>query len=160
MNDMEFQMILNKCFRITILYLLVLTILSFFYWEVALAAERYAVGGEIANIRAGAGTDYEVLFQAEKYYPIKILKKEGNWYEIEDYEGDVGWIHQSLVSKTETVITTEPICNVRSGPSTKNPIVFRTERGVPFKVIERKGNWINVEHSDGHKGWIHKSLIW
>jgi SH3-like domain-containing protein len=151
---------LYRCSRIIVIAFVMLTILPVVGMNSAVAAERYCVGGKIANIRAGAGTDNEILFQAEKYYPLKILRKKGNWYEIEDYEGDVGWIHKSLVSKIETVITTEPINNVRSGPSIKNPIVFKTERGVPFKVLKRKGNWINVEHADGHTGWIHNSIVW
>jgi len=27
-------------------------------------------------------------------------------------------------------------------------------------VLTRKGNWIQVRHADGDKGWIHKSLVW
>jgi len=34
------------------------------------------------------------------------------------------------------------------------------DSGVPFKVLTRKGNWIQVRHADGDKGWIHKSLVW
>ena len=126
----------------------------------AMAAERYAVTGKIANIRSGPGTKHDILCQAERYYPLKVLKKSGNWYQVEDFEGDVGWIHKSLVSKMSSVITIKPKCNVRSGPSTKYQIVLITERGVPFKVVERKGNWIHVRHSEEHVGWIHKSLVW
>ena len=124
------------------------------------ADERYTVTGEIANIRSGPGTNHEILFKAEKYYPVKVLKKTGNWYQIEDFEGDRGWIHKSLIDKIPSVITTKKKCNVRSGPGTNYDIEFITELGVPFKVLKRKGNWINVQHSDGAKGWIHKSLVW
>jgi len=39
-------------------------------------------------------------------------------------------------------------------------IPFSVESGVPFKVLKRKGNWIFIQHGDGDKGWIHKSLTW
>jgi SH3-like domain-containing protein len=31
---------------------------------------------------------------------------------------------------------------------------------VPFKVLDRKGEWLHVEHADGDRGWIHSSLVW
>ena len=126
----------------------------------ALAAQRYAITGKIANIRSGPGTRYEILIKAEKNYPLDFIKKSGNWYQVKDFEGDVGWVHKSLIKKMSAVITIKSKCNVRAGPSTRERIVFICERGVPFEVIKRKGNWINVRHADGYEGWIHKSLVW
>lgn len=128
--------------------------------EAASAADRYAVTGSMVNVRSGPGTNYQVMYQAEKFYPVILLSTAGNWYQIEDYEGDIGWINKSLVSEMSTVITIKSKCNIRSGPSIKHQVIFISEKGVPFKVIKKQGTWIQVEHSDGHKGWIHKSLVW
>ena len=140
--------------------LFIITISLILCTSLASAAERYAVMGKIANIRSGPGTKYEILCQAEKYYPINIIKKSGNWYQVEDFEGDVGWIHKSLIRKISSVITIKSKCNIRSGPGMKYKIVFISKKGVPFKVLKKKGNWIRVQHSEGHEGWIHKSLVW
>ena len=123
-------------------------------------AERLSVAPSIANIRSGPGTGYDVLWQVAKYHPILVLKKTGTWYHFRDFEDDKGWIHESLVDKTSTVITNKNKCNLRSGASTNFKILFTTEKGVPFKILKRKGNWIHVQHADGDKGWIHKSLVW
>ena len=96
----------------------------------------------------------------EQNHPILVLKKSGNWYHFRDFEGDKGWIHKSLVRKIPSVITNKDKCNVRSGPGTKFEILFTIGDGIPFKILKRKGNWINVQHADGDKGWIHKSLVW
>ncbi len=141
------------------LYLLIITILIVASSSVALA-ERMAVKSQIANIRSGPGTTYDVLWKVEKFYPIFVLKKTGKWYNFRDFEGDKGWIHKSLVGKISSVITTKDKCNIRSGPGTGYEIVFTAERGIPFKIIKRKGNWIYVRHTDGDKGWIYKSLVW
>ena len=130
------------------------------YSGAASAAERYAITGKIANIRSGPGTRYEVLVKAEKNYPLDFIERSGNWYKVRDFEGDVGWVHKSLIKKMSAVITVKSKCNVRAGPGTGERIVFICERGVPFEVIKRKGNWINVRHADGYEGWIHKSLVW
>ena len=79
---------------------------------------------------------------------------------VKDFEGDKGWLHKSLVSKIPTVITKNDTCNIRSGPGTNHGVLFTVEKGIPFKVLKRKGSWINIEHSDGDKGWIHKALVW
>lgn len=126
----------------------------------AMAQNRLTVTASIANIRSGPGTNHDVLWQVEKYHPLLILETKGNWYRFRDFEGDKAWIHNSLVGKVDSVITVEAKCNVRSGPGTDNPIVFKVERGVPFKVLNRKGNWLKVEHADGDRGWIYKKLVW
>jgi len=126
----------------------------------AASAERLAVSAPVANIRSGPGTSHNVLWKVEKYFPLRVIEKSGDWYHFEDFEGDKGWVHQSLVSKISAVVTKNDECNIRSGPGTDNKIIFTVEKGIPFKVLNRDGSWVHIEHADGDKGWIHKSLIW
>ena len=140
----------------------VAAVLLIMFWphDHSVSAERLTVTATIANIRSGPGTQYDTIWQVEKYHPLLILKKSGVWYHFKDFEGDEGWIHHSLVGKLPAVITKKEKCNIRSGPGTRQDIVFTVEKGIPFKVIQRKGNWINIQHADGEKGWIHKTLVW
>jgi len=126
----------------------------------AFAQERLCVTAGIANVRSGPGTQYDVLWQVEQYHPFTIIQKKDDWYEIKDFENDVAWLHQSLLDKMDCVITIKEKCNIRSGPDTNSQVMFTVEKGVPFKVIERKENWIKVEHGDGDVGWIYKTLVW
>ncbi len=123
-------------------------------------AQRLAVSSSIANVRSGPGTEYDVLWQVEKYYPFEVLRKEKKWYYFKDFEGDRGWLHESLVGKINAVVTTSGSCNIRSGPGTANDVVYSVERGTPFKVTGKQGNWLKIEHTKGHRGWIYKSLVW
>ena len=127
--------------------------------EVAMA-ERLTVIAPIANIRSAPTTDSDVLWKVEKYHPIFVIHKSGAWYQFRDFENDRGWVHKSLIGKVPAVITKKDLCNIRSGPGTKEEIVFKVEKGIPFKVVKRKGHWIHVEHADGDGGWIHDSLVW
>lgn len=124
------------------------------------SAERLSVSVPIANVRSGPGTKYEVLWQIQKYHPLSIIKTSGSWYYFRDFEGDQGWIHQSLINKTSSIITKKKDNNIRSGPGTTFKILFTVEKGVPFKIIGQKGSWIHIQHADGDKGWIHQSLVW
>ncbi len=139
---------------------LLLIMISILFAGPSYAAERMAVIGSEANIRSGPGTNYEVLWQVEKYHPLTVLKKKGGWYRFKDFEGDIGWIHASLIKKVSTVITKRNKCNIRSGPGQKYSIKFTAEKGIPFKVLNRNGNWIKIQHADGDIGWIYKSLVW
>ena len=144
-----------------IVYISVIAFFSFINClNAAYAGERLAVAVPKANIRSGPGTNHQVIWQVYKYYPIEIIKKTASWYWFVDFEGDRGWIHRPLVQKIPTVITIKGVCNIRSGPGTKYKIVFEAEKGVAFKVLKRKGSWIQVQHADGDKGWIYKSLVW
>jgi len=123
-------------------------------------AERLTIVAPVANIRSGPATNSDILWKVEKYYPIFVIKKSGSWYKFRDFEKDTGWVHKSLVGKLKAVITKKDLCNVRSKPSTKEKILFTVEKGIPFKVLKSKGHWLNIEHADGDRGWIHDSLVW
>lgn len=126
----------------------------------AAMAERLAVSVPIANIRSGPGENYNILWAVEKYHPLNVFQKSGQWYHFRDFENDQGWIHASLVSKIPSVITIKENCSIRSGPGTRFGILFTVEKGIPFKVLDRKNEWIHIRHADGDSGWIHASLVW
>ncbi|WP_267313738.1 SH3 domain-containing protein [Desulfosediminicola flagellatus] len=96
-----------------------------------------------------------------KGYPLKVLAKKGEWAQISDFEGDTGWIHTSLIGKNDTVIVNaKKSVNMRSGPSTKSPVVADVERGVIMTKVDQKGKWIQLKHSSGTVGWIYQPLLW
>ena len=123
-------------------------------------AERKTVIKPTANVRSGPGTQHKILWKIEKYHPLFIIKKSGGWYRFRDFEKDKGWIHKTLLGTVPAVITIQDLCNIRSGPGTKFEILFTVEKGIPFKVLKRKGSWIHIRHADGDEGWIHNSLVW
>lgn len=55
------------------------------------------VNAPLVNVRQGPGTKTKVLFQAEKGVSFKRLGQKGLWYEVQHIDGEVGWIHKSLV---------------------------------------------------------------
>ena len=141
------------------LFSFLITILFILFSNSALA-ERLSVRVSAANVHSGPGKNYDILWKVEKYHPLFILEKSDPWYHFRDFEGDEGWIYKSLLRKIPSIITNREKCNVRAGPGTGYKILFSVEKGIPFKIIKRKGNWIHIGHADGDKGWIHKSLVW
>ena len=140
-------------------YLVILTILILINAGSALA-ERLTIIATVANIRSGPESKSDILWKVEKYYPIFVIKKSDSWYYFRDFEDDRGWVHKTLVGSIPSVITKKDLCNIRSGPSTKDKILFSVEKGIPFKVLEKKDRWRHVEHADGDRGWIFDGLVW
>lgn len=145
--------------RFPVILLLAFFHLSFFIIPVDASAERLSVDSNVANIRSGPGSTFKVIWQIEKYHPLVIIQKKGNWYQFKDFENDRGWIHKSLLRNVETVITKKS-CNIRSGPGTNHKIAFTAEKGIPLKVLKKGDKWLQVQHADGDRGWISKPLVW
>lgn len=49
------------------------------------------------NVRKGPGTEYKILFKAEKGVSFKLLKKKGMWLKVQHADGDIGWLYKPLV---------------------------------------------------------------
>jgi SH3-like domain-containing protein len=143
----------------SIRFFVILAAILFFVGGAA-ASNRMAVKADTANIRAKPDLQSDTLWQVEKYYPLLILEKKESWYRFKDFEGDVGWIHDSLVDDTPTVIVKVERANLRADAGTQYDLVFDAQKGTPFKVLEKKGRWIKVQHADGDVGWIFNALVW
>lgn len=127
----------------------------------AFAADYLTVSTDNANVRQGSSTKSPVVMELFKGYPLKVLKKEGDWYKISDYENDMGWIHKSIVKPCNTtIVNAKTNLNMRSGPSTKDAVVANVERGVVLTKLSTKGKWSQVKHSGGTVGWIYSPLLW
>lgn len=127
----------------------------------AFAEEYVSVVKDNVNVRSAPDTSSAVYMELFQGYPLKVLKKDGEWVQISDFEGDTGWIHRSLIGKNNTVIVnaTKSV-NMRSGPNTNSPVVADVERGVIMTKISEKDKWVQLKHSSGTVGWIYKSLLW
>lgn len=125
----------------------------------AQAAEYVSVAKAGINLRSAPNTNASVLFELPEGYPLEVIGREGQWLKVSDYEGDKGYITESLVNKTPHVIVKAKECNVRKGPSTKDPVVGNGVKDVIFLKGEQKGEWIKVTHP-AVSGWVQKSLVW
>lgn len=128
----------------------------------AAGAERLAVSADVANVRSGPGTENTKLWQVKRNTPIEVIGSQDGWYLFKDFEGTKGWIHEDLVDDFETVAIKDgkDLVNIRSGPGTDHDVTLQAGEGVAFKVLDKEGDWLHVQHADGEKGWIHRAVIW
>ena len=125
-----------------------------------------SISSQDINIRKGPGKTYDIIWKFGKGFPLQVLKKDGEWLNIEDFEGDQGWVHKSLTSKDAHVIVKankggKGEINVRKKPTTNSKVVAHAKYGVVLKTIEQKNGWAKVHHEEKNiKGWIKRSLLW
>ena len=141
--------------------ILITGLFSLFLSTYAGAADYLTVTTDNANVRTGAGTNYPSSMELFQGYPLKVLNKVGEWYQVADYENDSGWIHQSVVKKGDSaIVSSDKSVNMRSEPSTESAVVADVERGVVVTVMATKGKWTQVRHGSGTTGWVYAPLLW
>jgi len=128
-------------------------------------AAMLSIKGDNINLRSGPGIKYEVKWEYGSGFPVHVVKKQGSWVKIKDFENDTGWVHSSLLENKPQMIVranrnVERKINIRSGAGTKSKVVGQAYYGVVFKTLDRKSDWVKVKHDTGLTGWIHSSLLW
>ena len=138
-------------------------IVTFFILSLSVAgqaAEYVSVKKDAVNIRSGPDTKNKVIWQVFEGFPLEVKKRSGKWVHVVDYEGDEGWIYETLLSNKKSVIVSVETGNMRSGPSTEDNVVATVKKGVVFEPLEMKGDWIKIRYKNELSGWMHNSLLW
>ncbi|MFP3983498.1 MAG: SH3 domain-containing protein [Desulfurivibrionaceae bacterium] len=135
--------------------------LVFFLNGSALAAS-WVASSSTCNIRTypNLNSTSNIMLRVPRYYPLKVQEKKDSFYRVQDYKTRTGWIHDSVVGDIQGVVVRKPIVNIRKEPGTNSDIVFKAKEGVTFKVLQKKGDWLKVQHESNRKGWIYKTLVW
>lgn len=137
----------------------------FFLHQGAALAEMVSIADEDINMRSGPGTQYEVLWKIGSGFPVEIIKTDGEWLQVKDFENSTGWVNKSTTQKTPHMIVkankgTKKQINVRSEANAKGKVVATANYGVVFKTLEKKNGWVKVEHEKGVTGWVEGNLLW
>ena len=138
---------------------------SAFLLAQAALAEMVAVKNDNVNMRSGPSTKNEVLWKIGQGFPLQVVKKSGDWIQVKDFEGSLGWVRKDMVSNQSHVVVkankgSGKSVNIRSTPSTSGDVVATAIYGVVFKVVSKKNGWVQVQHANGVKGWIREDLLW
>ncbi len=134
-------------------------------FPVGAIAEMVSVSSDNVNLRSGPGTNHAIKWRYGTGFPLRVVERQGEWLKVEDFENDVGWLHQDLTTKEGHMVVkankgTDRRINIRSGPGTNHAIVGMAHYGVVFKTIKQQSGWAHVRHESGLEGWVERSLLW
>ena len=129
---------------------------------VAITGRYVSAAKDGINVLANPAADAEVRWEIFEKFPLMVKKHQGAWLQVSDFEGDTGWIQNSLVTGDKSVIVCKKRINLHQEPNTdkSNPLVAVVRYGVVFTPLEKKDDWLKVRHADGTVGWLNKDLVW
>lgn len=147
---------LKNISKITILLLILST--SAFAAERLVEEKNYfaSLRGAETNVRAGPGQGYPIKFSFKaRGVPVRVISEYDNWNEIEDYEGQAGWVSQSLLTKKRTLLirTSKEFINMYSKNNEKARVLYHLENHVIGEYLKCAEGWCAIKVSD-KKGWV------
>lgn len=91
---------------------------------------------------------------------MQVISEYDNWNEIKDYEGQSGWVMQSLLTKKRTLIirTTKSFVNLQKKNNEKSRVLYRLENNVIGDYLKCVEGWCALEVS-GKKGWVKEEEV-
>ncbi len=111
------------------------------------------ITGENVNVRAGAGTNYDVICQLNRSDIVKVSKVEGEWIEIYPNEKVFGWVKASHIENNR--VTAEKL-NVRAGASRNYSLICQLKKGDDVSILGELGSWKKIILPDYAKVYIYK----
>lgn len=119
---------------------------------------------ENINMRSGPSTKYQVKWKLGKGYPLIVVSQKGKWLQVKDFEGDTGWVYQTLTDSKPHLVVKKKTVNVRSGPGEKYDVISAAKYGVVFETLKKQGGftgWVEIKHEKtGITGWVRRDLLW
>jgi SH3-like domain-containing protein len=109
--------------------------------------------GEV-NLRTGPGVRYPIDWvYKRRNLPVEIIDEFDTWRRIRDWQGTVGWVHQSMLQGRRTVLVTGRERLLRREPHDGAPGLAQAETGVIGDLKRCRGVWCEVE-LEGFSGWL------
>ena len=113
------------------------------------------------NIRVGPSINYPIeLKYVTQNLSLEIIDEFDVWRKTRDQEGNIGWVHKSLIKGDRYIITGSKInteTELFSRPS--GQIVGVIKKNNIFKIKSCNLNWCKVS-KDSVNGWVLKENIW
>lgn len=125
------------------------------------AQSMVSIKGSTVNMRSGPSTQNPILWELKRGYPLRVLRRQGKWLEVSDFENDKGWVARSLVGNTPHHVVKSRTANIRRGPGTQHAVVGKADYGDVMRTREKRAGWVRVEHTaSGTTGWVSRRLLW
>ncbi len=113
-------------------------------------------------VRSGPGSRYPVKWvYHRKGLPVEVILEYEIWRKIKDFEGETGWVHQSLISGKRTAMIKDggqKVALLQKPKESGHKTAFLEPR-VIVNIDKCAEKYCQVSAS-GYKGWVDRSKIW
>ncbi|MCC6597325.1 MAG: SH3 domain-containing protein [Alphaproteobacteria bacterium] len=120
-----------------------------------------SVASDEVFVRTGPGQRYPVEWvYRKKGVPVEIILEYDVWRKIKDFNGQVGWVHHTLLSgRRAAFILGNETMPLYKKPVQDEHIQAYAEARTLVSVEQCNGQWCFVNAS-GYKGWIVQNKLW
>ncbi len=112
------------------------------------------------NLRTGPGIRYPIEWvYARKGLPLEVIDEFETWRRVRDWQGSVGWVHQSMLNGQRGAMILGEGRLLRRAPEDGAAGVARVEAGVVARLRRCAGGWCRLEVKD-FEGWLRQDQIY
>ena len=142
--------------KITIWFLF----LSILFTQFLNAEEKFwSLKNDKVNVRYGHGKEHAIKYIYRKLnLPVKQIDKKDNWRRVIDLKNNSGWIHDSQLKRSNSIIILEGKILFKNASNFSKPIA-RLEKGRLLIIKKCEDTWCNVT-TDNYTGWIKVKNVW
>ena len=115
--------------------------------------------GEV-NLRTGPGKRYPIDWVYQRPgLPVEVIDEFDTWRRIRDWQGAVGWVHQSMLRGRRMVMVAGERRLLRRDPDGQSPGVAYLEPGVLGELKGCEALWCEIT-AGGYSGWLHSEAFY
>ena len=86
---------------------------------------------------------------------MEIIDEFETWRRVRDWQGTVGWVHQSMLQSQRNILVTGKRRLLRRGPQEGTAGAAYIEAGVVGELGSCEAEWCEVE-AKGFTGWLRR----
>lgn len=111
------------------------------------------------NMRTGPGVRYPIDWvYSRSGLPLEVVDEFETWRRVRDWEGSLGWMHQSMLSGERTAMIVDKQRLLRREPEAGASGLALVEAGVIGRLTGCDGAWCRIEIK-GFDGWLRRDEI-
>ncbi|MGG1663241.1 SH3 domain-containing protein [Brevibacillus sp. NRS-1366] len=132
----------------------------------AWAASSVQVTVDNLNVRSGPSLQDTVVTTLPNKTVLPVVSTKNDWIQVKLPNGASGWVANWLVTTGQQasppvaqVESNTTNLNVRSGPGQTNAIVATINPGTRYNIVQKNGEWIQIQLTAQSKGWVAAWLV-
>ncbi len=127
---------------------------------VAQAAEMVSVSAPQVMLRSGPGLKHAGTWNVVQGYPLEVLRRQGQWLQVRDFENDRSWVQRSAVGKKPYVIVKARGARLRDRPAAAGRAIGMAQYGEVLPRVGASKGWVQVRTGGNASAWIQTRLVW
>lgn len=120
------------------------------------------------NVRRGPSRMHQVDWvYRRKGLPVEVVSEFEHWRRIRDFDGDVGWVHSSLLDSRRSAIIQGRVGDspvpLHAMPDGYSETLALVEPGVLLRLMSCNSKWCHAKvlgSGQSAEGWVERGQLW